>query len=210
MAMNVTMPYEKFKQMDEKTLDIVRNAAEKKVDPTDRMILDDIGSRDHDNHELVLKACKEYKFEVPDKSTRSINKVKVVALDFASQAIKRALLKMGITTLKKFPQTKSGYGLEMLVATGMSILSESDRHITMLIAQQMARKDIKVEYRKPGLYKEEDMWRSGWYIYHGNEIAYHCSNPMLMRGTGGLIIIADARYFLIRTNAPEPKKGDKR
>lgn len=145
-------------------------------DATEHMSLGDIKARDIDNLGLVVKESKEHLFDRKEHAGR-----------FMGQAVNGALKKLGVDQL------------------GM-ISKYSNRHDKRFLAKQidkaMAENNVKVERRK---YQEpEDIWRSGIYIYHNNEIAYFISECMRVkektRDSHIIILGAPKTKFMVITN----------
>lgn len=146
-------------------------------DATANMYLADIKTRDIDNLGLVRKGAKEY---WRDNETH--------AFAFCYKALTTALKSLNVdqeSVLRRFGQQKSR---EMAVK---------------MIDKAMAYNDVKVEKRT---YPGEDWYRSGWYVYHHNEIAYFVSLPMKIMGGKSKdqhIIVPSRVRYLVVTNVKE-------
>lgn len=71
------------------------------------------------------------------------------------------------------------------------------------IDKAMADNDVRVEKRD---YQGDDRYRSGWYIYHHNEIAYFVSLPMKIMGGKSRnqhIIVPSRVRYLVVTNVKD-------
>ena len=78
------------------------------------------------------------------------------------------------------------------------------------VDKALERNNVKAETMGSGY---ED--RSGWYLYHHNEMAYFISNPIRVdrnKSRSGLIYIKPSLgsqvEWQVKTNVPEPKKGE--
>ena len=152
----------------------------KSDDVTEKMVLEDIKSRDIDNLTLVLKASKEYTF--PNLQQ---------AIYFMGQSLNKSLLKMGCGALDHHAKRADPQN------------TDTD-FVTRVLDKQMLRKQVRCEHRKPDMYPPEDRWRSGLYMYKANEIAYFISNPILRNEhRRGGIILPGRKSFIVLTNVPQ-------
>lgn len=148
-------------------------------DATKDMYLSDITDRDIDNLGLVMKECKEHLFNTPKQAGH-----------FMGVAVNGALKKLGINQVEMAARVPKG--------------ASKDLH-TRLVDKAMVEKNVKVERRR---YKErEDIWRSGIYIYHNNEISYFISEAMRVRdkkGASAIIIPGKPKTkIMVLTNYKE-------
>jgi len=128
------------------------------IDMTKDMTLEDIGARDRDNHELVWKTCRAYKFIGP--------KAAMQAGKFMGETLHKCLVKFGIN-------------LDLAVRNAMSPLFRQGRSKATVVGNAIDHalllKGVRVERRTYPDPKEA--LRSGFYVYYQNEIAYFISEP---------------------------------
>jgi len=170
--------------------EIVTAANKLTPDPTERMALDDIRTRDTDNLMLtVYKSLREYR-------TDSFK----YAMGFVGECIRVVMRKFGITVLDQVRASvhKGGKGFR------------SQEFMGKRLDIEMRKRGIKQEYREPQIYLKNrpgDVWKSGQYFYKDNEIAYFISNPMQVKYNRNGIVIPGRSEFLVLTNVPAPGKG---
>lgn len=146
-------------------------------DATANMYLADIKKRDIDNLGLVRKGAKEYVFDRIDH-----------AFIFCQKALTKGLKTLNVdqeSILKRFGQ-------------------QGSRELAIkIIDKAMADNDVKVEKRE---YPGKDWYRSGWYVYHHNEIAYFVSLPIRVKGGKSRnehIIVPSRIRYLVVTNVKD-------
>lgn len=165
---------------------------------TKNLTLGEIKRRDEDNLRLVLQGCREYRFETLPE-----------AMVFIKGAIGRAMTRLGVTELARaqaqpLPQA---YGALTSIPGGLYVPQRS-KASEDLVTGQMVDHDVRVEIRHPAQYPNpDDKWKAGMYLYHGSEIAFFISNPMMdlnrTAGDGHIIIPGrQAQRFFVKTNAP--------
>jgi hypothetical protein len=70
------------------------------------------------------------------------------------------------------------------------------------LEKELKEKDIRCEERPPKyIDAEQDLWKSGMYVYYHGDIVYFISNPMKVRAKEGQIYLANRAQFMILTNA---------
>jgi len=160
---------------------------------TKNLTLGEIKKRDEDN--LKLLVCKEYRFDSFEK-----------ALGFMIEAIRKCMTRMGVKGIDQgAPEPPSYNGGTSKIGGNLYIPGSTKMDI---ITQQMVENDVRREIRHPAQYPDpKDKWKAGCYLYHGSEIAYFISNPMMDKRrheSAGNIIIAERtpQRFFVRTNAP--------
>jgi len=146
-------------------------------DVTENMFLADIRARDIDNLGLVVhNECKQYVFDKRSDAHR-----------FRGEAVNKSLAKLGVDQLKLLRKYSNRH---------------DKRFLAKMIDKAMVKANVKVESRR---YQEkEDLWRSGIYIYHDNEIAFFISECLRCKERSGSthIILLDApkTKFMVITN----------
>ena len=177
------------------------------LDPVERMkeshetknlSLGEIKSRDEDNLALVLSKCREYRYPTLNH-----------AIFHVGQFLGRAMGKLGVKSLAdhgKRPMPQAYKGLTSIPGGLYNVgHTPSDE---AAVTQEMVANDVRVEIRQPQMYPKAERWKSGIYLYHGNEIAFFISNPMIDQNTTGgdghiIITHRNPKRFFVRTNAPK-------
>uniref|UniRef100_A0A6M3XRU1 Uncharacterized protein n=1 Tax=viral metagenome TaxID=1070528 RepID=A0A6M3XRU1_9ZZZZ len=157
----------------------------KQDDVTEKMFLEDIRSRDVDNLTLVLNASQWHQFPTVEG-----------AAHFMGESLNRALLKLGCNALDLLRQKMDGE-FDPKVA-----MFPGNPYVERVLQKQMLMRKVKCEHRPPGMYSPEDQWKSGMYIYKGNEIAYFISNPVktVVKRKGVLYLATPEVVFVVKTN----------
>lgn len=167
-------------------------------DVTDTMTFGQMKTRDIDNVSLVMKACKEHVFDtVP------------AAMKWTNDAMQGIMLKFGIDKDRIIMEALSLPLDHFLVrqmqkeAKGMGRQVEKIDPRRLLAAKRLDVKqkdaDVHIEQRK--YTNQNDLWRSGIYVYHHNEIAYYMSAPYRRKGghyqTPHIIVPAFGKWFIL-------------
>ncbi len=149
------------------------------IDITRDMTLGEIQERHLDNFNLILQVCKKYYFNHEKK-----------AFAFQGQCVNAGMKKFGIDQL------------EMAANVRMkNPKSEFDTVLERDINEKMLEKGLQVQR----LENIAEVWKAGFYFFHGNEIAYWISeiNAEQRKHSGKKLILPRLRLrFFIRTNVP--------
>lgn len=149
------------------------------IDITRDMTLGEIQERHLDNFNLILEVCKKRYFKHPN-----------LAFQFQGQCVNSALTQFGIDQLVMAAKLRNNNPEN----TFQTILERD-------INQKMEKKGLQVQR----LEKTDEAWKSGFYFFHGNEIAYWISeiNAEKRKHSGkNLILPREKLRYFIRTNVP--------
>ena len=151
-------------------------------DVTMAMTLGEIRLRDRDNFQLLYKACKPYPFDTEKE-----------AMDFEGTAVNKALANLGVDQVAIINKWRR-WGKDPKKAKDLKFIGEQ-------VQKVMDANDVKPETRK---YNDNDpFYISGFYIYHGNEIAYFISEPIEQKRSKSRdthIILLNQKEYVIKTN----------
>ena len=131
-------------------------------DVTNSMFLEDIYDRDNDNFNLIWKDCEPLLFD--DKR---------FALFSMTQLLTKILSKLGVYVNEAACQATSPLFHPYLKPFHNAQIVSDD------IDGQFIRQDVRMESRK--YLDDEDVIRSGLYVYHKNEIVYVISWPVKIK-----------------------------
>jgi len=180
-------------------------------DATAHMTLGDIKKRDIDNLELVVKSAKRYTFETQQQAEY-----------FMGECVNKALKRMGVDQPALIAKYQS-QGRQVVINQIDKVMAANDvkaenreygrRALQVLkrakeyelIGDEVSAKALQDLAKATGE-KIEDLWRSGLYLYHHNEIAYFVSRPMAVAGgkyRDAHIIIPGERTYIVTTNFRE-------
>ena len=144
----------------------------------DKMTLAEVRDYDDENHRLILKESKEFRFNTFQECAAA----KWKAWAWAMQKLGVKVVEM----MSRNPETvrKAGAWFEHK------------------LKKELEEKNIRCEERPPKhVNAEQDLWKSGMYVYYHGDIVYFISNPMKVRAREGQIYLADRFQFMIVTNA---------
>jgi len=142
------------------------------------MTLGELRKYDDENHRLILKESKEYRFD----DFRECAAAKWQAWSFAMK-------KLGVRVVEDMGRSPEA-------------VRKDPRFFQKRLDNEMHVKGIRCEERPPKhINVEEDLWKSGMYVYYHGDIVYFISNPMQVRAKEGDIYLANRVQFMIVTNA---------
>lgn len=144
----------------------------------DKMTLADVKRYDDENHRLILKECKEYRFgSLPECAA-----AKWMAWAWAMK-------RLGIKVVEDMGRDPN-------------MVRRDTRFFEKRLEVEMKNKDVRCEERPPKeINVEADLWQSGMYVYYHGDIVYFISNPMKVRAREGQIYLASRSQVMIVTNA---------
>jgi len=165
-------------------LESVLNPVErlKQSPDTRNLTVGQMRDRDEDNLKLVIDQSREYLYSNPQQATMAI-----IAF------LMKALLKFQINAI---------FMMRSSVAQSVRNFMTLPELITYLCKDEFVKQDIRLEARPVDRYAPEDQWKSGLFIYHGNEISYWISNVMKRPEAKNRIIITGTPRWFIKTNVP--------
>jgi len=144
----------------------------------DAMTLAALKKYDDENHRLILKECKEYRFNTFGECAAA--KWKAWAW---------AMKKLGVKIVEQIERNPK-------------IAQQMGTFFDHKLEKELKEKDIRCEERPPKyIDAEQDLWKSGMYVYYHGDIVYFISNPMKVRAKEGQIYLANRAQFMILTNA---------
>jgi hypothetical protein len=144
----------------------------------DMMTLAALKKYDDENHRLILKESREYRFN----------------------------------TFGECAAAKWHAWAWCMKKLGVKIVEQMERHPDKVrragaffqhaLDKEMKEKGIRCEERPPKYVNaEQDLWKSGMYVYYHGDIVYFISNPMQVRAKEGSIYLANRVQYMIITNA---------
>jgi hypothetical protein len=164
-------------------------------DVTDKLTLGEMRERDIDNLTLVTtKQCKEYSF----------NSLKE-ALKWTNDAIQGIFIKFGIDKDGIIRQAMSypldHFQIQQVKKECAHLPKQYDpRKLLAMKLLDKRMKDVDIQQEDRQYDNKEDVWRTGHYFYHHNEIAYFISAPYRRKGghyqTPHIIVPAFGKWFI--------------
>lgn len=144
----------------------------------DAMTLAALKKYDDENHSLILKESREYRFNTfPECAAAKWH------------AWAWAMKRLGIKVVEDIERNPK-------MAREMGAFFEHG------LQKELKEKDIVCEERPPKYVDvEQDLWKSGMYVYYHGDIVYFISNPMKVRAKEGTIYLANRVQYIIMTNA---------
>ncbi len=144
----------------------------------DLMTLAALKKYDDENHRLILKECREYRFG----SLGECSAAKWYAWAWAMR-------KLGVRIVEKMDNNPD-------------IVRKHPVFYEHQLDKELKEKGIRLEERPPQYINvEQDLWKSGMYVYYHGDIVYFISNPMSVRAKEGSIYLANRIQFMLMTNA---------
>jgi hypothetical protein len=144
----------------------------------DMMTLAEIRKYDDENHRLILKECREYRYNTFEECAAA----KWLATMWALAKLGSKVAKAMYDNPRKVKEARAYFG--------------------HALDKDIAAKAIRCEERPPKYVNaEQDLWKSGMYVYYHGDIVYFISNPMSVRAKEGSIYLANRVQFIIMTNA---------
>jgi hypothetical protein len=144
----------------------------------DHMILSDVKKYDDENHRLILKECKQYRFNsLPECAV-----AKWYAWAFCMK-------KLGIKVVEDMGRSPES-------------VRKDPSFFEKRLDVEMKHKHVRIEERPPKFISvEQDLWQSGMYVYYNGDIVFFISNPIGVRAREGVIFLANRQQFMLVTNA---------
>ena len=144
----------------------------------DAMTLAALKKYDDENHKLILKECKEYRFNTfPECAAAKWH------------AWAWCMKKLGVKIVEQMDRNPD-------------IVRRSPAFFQHRLEKEMKERGIRCEERPPKYVNvEQDLWKSGMYVYYQGDIVYFISNPMKVRAKEGTIYLANRVQFMIITNS---------
>jgi hypothetical protein len=144
----------------------------------DMMTLAEIRKYDDENHRLILKECREYRYNTFEECAAA-----------KWHAWAWAMKKLGVRIVTQMDNNPE-------------IVRRSPAFFEHQLEKELKEKGIRLEERPPKYINvEQDLWKSGMYVYYHGDIVYFISNPMSVRAKEGSIYLANRVQFIIMTNA---------
>jgi hypothetical protein len=144
----------------------------------DMMTLAALKKYDDENHRLILKESREYRFNTMPECAAA----KWHAWAFAMK-------KLGVKIVEEIERNPN-------VARNLGAFYEHR------LQKELNERGVRCEERPPQYINvEQDLWKSGMYVYYQGDIVYFISNPMSVRAKEGTIYLANRVQFIIMTNA---------
>lgn len=144
----------------------------------DHMTLDDVKKYDDENHRLILKECKQYRFNTLSECAAA----KWHAWAFCMK-------KLGIHVVEDMGRSPES-------------VRKDPAFFEKRLQVELNNKNVRLEERPPkAINVEEDLWQSGMYVYYNGDIVFFISNPIGVRAKEGMIFLANRQQFMLVTNA---------
>ena len=182
-------------------------------DLTENLTLDEIKFRDEDNLKLLLQSARPVKFESEDQCRFWIG-----------ETLRKILAKMGCSLAYPYPvgnnkaqkkaEEKAAARLErQMKEKGVKVefrtYGDADTiRMTLAAANKMEEdgdNDTARHLRTQAEQMTKESFKSGWYIYYENEIAYFISQPMHAQKSSGHLMLPgkEDKELFVMTNWKE-------
>jgi hypothetical protein len=144
----------------------------------DKMTLAELKKYDDENHRLILKEAKEYRFSTFPECAAAKWKAWAWAMN-----------KLGVKVVEQMNRNPN-------------VVRRAPAFFEHQLEKELKEKNIRCEERPPKyISAEQDLWQSGMYVYYHGDIVYFISNPMSVKAKEGSIYLANRVQFIIITNA---------
>lgn len=175
-------------------------------DATEHMTFGEMKARDIDNVELVMKACKEVPFNSVDN-----------AMKWTNNALQGIMLKFGIDKngiIERAHKLPLDHFLVRQFVKAYNEDPKAPKPLKIDPRRLLAAKWLGIDQKKADVTVEpreytnqKDVWRSGIYVYHHNEIAYFLSAPYRRKGghyaSPHILVPTFGKWFILTNYDPE-------